>query len=216
MDPQSVSRVAILGASGGVGRRIVVRALERGFGVIGQTRNIDKLADLRDQIKILAFEPRDRAQLKKFLRGADAAIFALGVDKLGTTTLFSEVTACLIAAMKTEGVRRLIAITGVGAGETRGHGGFLYDRIIFPLFTQKIYVDKDRQEALIVASDLEWTIVRPAPFTISNVIDPIEIHTHLAASTRLRRITRDEVAEFVVEQLTCNRFLRQKPFIGHG
>ena len=40
--------------------------------------------------------------------------------------------------MKQFGVRGLICVTGVGAGETKGHGGFLYDRILYPLFTKGI------------------------------------------------------------------------------
>jgi putative NADH-flavin reductase len=208
-------RIAVLGASGGVGRRIVERALDRGFDVTCQTRDANKLADLGARGRVLAFEPRDTDKLGEFVRGTDVVIIALGVDTAGATTLFSEVTEALIAAMKKEHVKRLIAVTGIGAGETRGHGGFLYDRIIFPLFTRKRYEDKDRQEALIAASDLDWIIVRPAPFVKGNVTGPIEVHTRIVPNTVLRRITRDEVAAFIVEQIDDDRYLRQRPFIGH-
>ncbi len=167
-------RVAVLGASGAVGRRIVERLAKRGFSVAGQTRSPDKLAAVAG-IAVHAFDPRDSARLAEFVRGSDAVIFALGVDTIGATTLFSETTDALIAAMKAHGVRRLIAITGVGAGETRGHGGFFYDRIIFPLFTRKRYRDKERQEALIAASGLDWTIVRPARFSEQPASGAIEI-----------------------------------------
>jgi nucleotide-binding universal stress UspA family protein len=56
-----------------------------------------------------------------------------------------------------------VCVTGVGAGDTQGHGGFLSDRILYPLFTKGIYADKE-QEALIRDSAADWTIVRPAPF----------------------------------------------------
>jgi NAD(P)H-binding len=55
-------------------------------------------------------------------------------------------------------------VTGVGAGETKGHGGFVYDRILYPLFTKGIYADKDKQEDLVRQSQTDWTLVRPAPF----------------------------------------------------
>ena len=64
--------------------------------------------------------------------------------------------------MKHHGVRRLICITGIGAGDSRGHGGFVYGHIIYPFFTKQTYLDKDRPEALIRESGLEWVIVRPA------------------------------------------------------
>jgi hypothetical protein len=117
--------------------------------------------------------------------------------------------------MEAAGVRRLVAITGVGAGETRGHGGFLYDRVIFPLFTRQRYRDKDRQEALIAASGLDWVIVRPAPFSSRRAPGPLEVHTDIGRNTVLRRITPEEVADFVVAQLHDDRYLRRRPFIGH-
>jgi putative NADH-flavin reductase len=208
-------RVAVLGASGAVGRRIVDRLLVKGFDVACQTRTAEKLADLTGRVDIHEFDPRDASRLSPFVDGVDAVIFALGADRMGATTLFSETTAALIPAMKRQGVRRLIVITGVGAGDTRDHGGFIYDWIIFPLFTRKRYADKDKQEELIAASDLDWTIVRPAPFSERLATSDLRVHTTIAPATRLTRITRDEVAAFVVAELDSQEHLRQRPFIGH-
>ena len=59
-------------------------------------------------------------------------IQSLGAPKtalavLAGTTLFSKATRILIDAMRAAGVRRLVTVTGMGAGDSRGHGGFLYD-----------------------------------------------------------------------------------------
>jgi putative NADH-flavin reductase len=207
-------RIAVLGASGRVGRRVVDRALAAGYAVAAQTREAGRLADLADRVEVHAFDPRDQQALARFVAGAHAVVFALGT-KPGATTLFSEVTTALVAAMREAGVRRLVAITGVGAGDTRGHGGFLYDRIVFPLFTQKMYRDKDRQEALIADSGLDWTIVRPAPFRDRPAEGPLQVVYEVGPDTVLRRITPDEVAQFVVDQLASDAYLHQRPFIGH-
>lgn len=211
----SVRCVAVLGASGRVGRRILSRLLDRGVAVRGQTRSAGRLAAIDGRVAEHVFEPRAVGDRPAFVEGADAVVFALGVDRGGATTLFSETTRGLLAAMARGGVRRLVAITGVGAGETRGHGGFLYDWIVFPLLTRHRYRDKDRQEALIAASDLDWTIVRPAPFKEA-AAGPLQVLTRIEPATRLTRITRDEVAEFVVGELMEPRFLRRRPFIGHA
>jgi putative NADH-flavin reductase len=208
-------RIAILGASGTVGRRIVDRLLEGGFDVVCQTRSAEKLAHLAGRAAIHTFDPRDSSQLSEFVSGADAVIFALGTDTMCATTMFSETTAALIEAMQKHGVRRLIAITGVGAGETRGHGGWLYDWIIFPLFTRNRYLDKNKQEELIAASDLDWTIVRPAPFTDRPAAGNLQVLTQIKPETSLTGITRDEVASFVVAQLDNELLVRQRPFVGH-
>ena len=117
--------------------------------------------------------------------------------------------------MVRRGPRRLIAVTGVGAGETRGHGGLLYDRVIFPLFTRTIYADKERQEALIAESGLDWTIVRPAPFARKAPGGPIEIHASVAPDLVLRRITRAEVARLLLELAETGGRVGQTLFVGH-
>lgn len=216
MTETNQKRVAVLGASGSVGRRIVDRLLDKDLAVACQTRAADRLAHLSERAEIHAFDPRDANRLTEFLEKADAVIFALGTDTIGATTLFSDVTAALIPAMTQHRVQRLIAITGVGAGETRGHGGFFYDWIIFPLFTAKRYRDKERQEELIAESGLDWIIVRPAPFADASPAGELEVHTEICPKTRLTRITRDEVADFVVAQIDSDRYLKQRPFIGHA
>ncbi len=207
--------VAVLGASGGVGRRIVDRLLTAGHPVRCQTRNASRLSDLSGRADVWAFDPRDETALTGFVAGCRAVIFALGTDRMGATTLFSDVTVALIPAMKAGGVRRLIAITGVGAGETRGHGGFFYDWIIFPLFTRARYRDKDRQEKMIAASGLDWTIVRPAPFSERPATGSISVLNEITPDTRLTKITRDEVADFVAAQIDDPSHLLRYPFIGH-
>lgn len=215
LDPRPRRTVAILGASGGVGKRIVRRALDSGFEVRCQTRDAARLAEFGDRIDVRVCEPTDQAALDELVRGVDAVVFAVGIGMSAPTTLFSRATEALVAAMSKAGVKRLVAITGVGAGETRGHGGFFYDWIVYPLFTRYRYLDKDRQEALIAASGLDWTIVRPALYSESRTKGPLQVVTEVTPSTVLRRISRDEVADFVVAQLDSNAYLRQRPFIGH-
>jgi uncharacterized protein YbjT (DUF2867 family) len=214
-DQPVIRRIAVLGASGGVGRRVVERALARGWAVSAQTRDGAKLGALADRVQIVEGAPGDPACLRRLLAGADAVVFALGIDRGGATTVFSDTTRALLKAMAAEGVTRLVAVTGVGAGETRGHGGFLYDRIVFPLFTRKRYADKDRQEALIAASDTDWTIVRPAPFSERPATGPLQAVTGVRPETRLRRVTRDEVADFIVDALASGGYRHQRPFVGH-
>ncbi|MCL6609178.1 MAG: SDR family oxidoreductase [Geminicoccaceae bacterium] len=208
-------RLLVLGASGGVGRLLVEQALARGHVVTAQTRRAAKLAELAERVRILEADPLDAAAIGRAVEGQEAVLDALGTDRLGPTTLFSESTRILLDAMARSGVRRLVAITGVGAGETRGHGGIWYDRVIFPLFTRRRYADKDRQEAAIRAAAVDWTIVRPAPFARTVPEAPLEVHETVPPDLVLRRVSREEVARFVLDRLEDPTSVGRVFFIGH-
>jgi putative NADH-flavin reductase len=203
----------ILGASGGVGRLAVDEALARGWRVRAQTRSAGRVA-AREGVTVCEGAPTDAAALARMVAGCDAALFALGVDTTRPTTLFSDATRALVGAMRGAGVRRLVAITGVGAGETRGHGGWLYDRVIFPLFTRNRYADKERQEALIRDSGLDWTIVRPAAFAARAGDAPFEAHAAVTPDLVLRSVTREEVARFALDALEDAGWIGRAAFIG--
>jgi len=112
----------------------------------------------------------DPGVAERAVSGTDAVAWCVGSRTLGpaflhTVTVFSEGTTRTIAAMKGAGVSRLAVITGIGAGESRGHGGLLYEWIGLPFVIGAIYADKDRQEAIVKASGLNWTIIRPTLLT---------------------------------------------------
>jgi putative NADH-flavin reductase len=148
--------------------------------------------------------------------GQDAVIYALGFRGRGEVSFFSATTKALIAAMQASGPQRLIAITGVGAGDTKGHGGFFYDHLIYPLFTKNLYADKDRQEALIRASRLDWTILRPAPFKTRPGNEPFHILTAVAPGTRLSSVTPAEVAGLALDCAEQGLHRHEAVFFGHG
>ncbi|MEO9340333.1 NAD(P)H-binding protein [Mesorhizobium sp. SB112] len=204
----------VLGASGGVGPNLLKQAIARGHHITAQTRNAGKLTESA-AVRVIVGSATDEAFLKQHLASHDAVVIAIGIDRLGRTTLFSEASEAVIAAMQTAGVKRLVAITGIGAGDTRGHGGWLYNLVIYPLFTRNRYADNDRQEALVEQADLDWTVVRPAPFAARAGSGQLQVVTEIPETLQLRSITRAEVATFILDCIENDSFIRQKPFIGH-
>jgi putative NADH-flavin reductase len=207
-------RLLVLGATGGVGRLVVQEAVRRRHEVTALVRSPQKLGDLPDHVRIVKGDALDPNPLGTALANQDAVIYVLGAGNVRRTTLFSDSTRVLLAEMNRHSVRRLLCVTGVGAGETKGHGGFLYDRILYPLFTKGIYEDKDKQEHLIRQSQTDWTIVRPAPFRSQTPPGTLRAITHVGDLT-LTRISRLEVATFLVDELEQTGYIRQAVFIGH-
>jgi putative NADH-flavin reductase len=141
--------------------------------------------------------------------GQDAVLSSLGTRSIfGRVVIFSEGTKNLLNAMTNRGVRRLICITGIGAGDSRGHGGFLYDKLVLPIFLKRIYDDKDRQEELIRKSDLDWIIVRPGFLTDGPQTGNYRVLTDLTGVT-VGRISRADVAAFMLAQLQSDQYLRR-------
>ena len=206
-------KILVLGATGGTGRLIVGQALARGYDVTALVRSPEKARAL-EGAKLIAGDARDEAALRNALKGRDAVVSALGTpaSPFREVTLLSTATRALVSAMKVEQVFRLVCITGMGAGDSAGHGGFVFDRLVFPLLLRKVYADKNRQEAIVRDSGLDWVLVRPSVLNDKTSRDTIRMLTDLS-SFHGGSISRQDVAKFVLDQLRADTWLRRSPLI---
>jgi uncharacterized protein YbjT (DUF2867 family) len=206
-------KILVLGATGGTGRLIVGQALARGYDVTALVRSPEKARAL-EGAKLIAGDARDEAALRNALKGRDAVVSALGTpaSPFREVTLLSTATRALVSAMKVEQVRRLVCITGMGAGDSAGHGGLVFDRLVFPLLLRKVYADKNRQEAIVRDSGLDWVLVRPSVLNDKTSRDTIRMLTDLS-SFHGGSISRQDVAKFVLDQLRADTWLRRSPLI---
>lgn len=208
-------KIAVIGATGGSGQAIVRDALAQGHDVTALVRSRARAEPLLPTVSLEEGDARDPNALSKALRGCDAVISALGPRKISPfrrVTLLSDATRSLLDVMREQRVPRLVCITGLGAGDSAGHGGFAYDRLIMPLLLRTIYEDKDRQEALIRGSALDWVIVRPTILINKPATGRIRAITDLDGFNG-GRISRADVAAFVVAQVTGDAWLRRTPLI---
>ena len=161
-----------------------------------------------------ADDARDEAALRQALRGQNAVISALGtpISPFKQVTLLSTATRLLVRAMHAEQVPRWVAITGMGAGDSFGHGGLLFDRVIYPLLLKKVYADKNRQEALIRESSLDWVLVRPAVLNDKPGRRSSRMLENLSGFHG-GSIARADLASFVVDQLGSDTWLRRAPLV---
>ena len=196
-------RIAVLGASSGIGRDLVQQATTAGHHVVAVARSIG--ADATPNLTPVKGSILDPGVAERAVTGVDAVAWCVGAKTLGpaflrTVTVFSEGTRRAIEAMKRAGVNRLAVITGIGAGESRGHGGVLYDWIGLPLIVGAIYADKDRQEAIVKASDLDWTIVRPTLLTSGPRTGQYRVLTNLEG-VHGGRISRADCADCLLRAM---------------
>jgi uncharacterized protein YbjT (DUF2867 family) len=201
MDTKTTTPVILLvGATGPTGREVLARASALGISVRALARRPEALGGDFASHEIVRGDVLDRDSLVAALDGIEVVVSVLGTPLTRKpVTLLSRGTANLLAAMKTVGTPRIVCVTGMGAGDSRGHGGFLYDRLLLPLLLGQIYADKDRQEALLRAGDADWTIVRPAYLTDGPALGRYRVMTDLTG-IRLKRISRKDVADFLLTE----------------
>jgi nucleoside-diphosphate-sugar epimerase len=209
--------VFIVGASRGIGLEAVKCALAAGHRVRALARGAASIAIDQPGLEKIAGDALDRAIVSEAVRGTDAVIQTLGApmgpgEVLWGTTLFSTATRILIDAMRAQRVRRLVAVTGLGAGNSRGHLGILFDAIAFPLVLKRVYDDKDVQEQMIRASGLDWTIVRPGLLTGGPATGRARALTE-PRDWRAAYVTRADVAHFLVREAFERRFVGQTPLL---
>jgi len=208
-------KVLIIGATGPTGQQLIRQALAQDHDVTALVRNPDKFEMQHDRLRVVKGDVLNTESLETAVQQQQVVISSLGTKKiLEPVTLFSEGTKNLLQSMNHHGVRRLICITGIGAGDSKGHGGFLYDKLILPLVLKRIYDDKDRQEAEIRQSNLDWVIVRPGLLTNDPAKGNYRVLTDLTGVTA-GKISRADVAAFILQQLTDDRYLHQTPLLSY-
>jgi len=198
--------ILIIGCTQGIGLQLLKQCLEAGHLVTALARHPSKIELHHENLCLMEGDILDPVSVNSAVKGQDSVCLTIGVPiTFKPVTVFSAGTATVIEAMKTHGVRRLICVTGIGAGDSKGHGGFLYDQIFKPLFLRTIYADKDIQEQHIQESGLDWVIVRPAGLTNGAKTGQYLSLTQLEGITS-KRISRADVAHFMVEELAQPKF----------
>ena len=212
-----MAKVLIIGASRGIGLETVKAAFLAGHNVRALARSAARIPIQNPGLDRVAGNALDSSAIRSNLDGVDVVVQTLGVDVaprsiFERTTLFSQSTRIIVDAMKAAGVKRLIAVTGLGAGNSRGHGGIIYDSVVFPLLLKRVYDDKDVQEWIIKSSGLDWTIVRPGLLTNRPATGHYRILT-AAEDWRFGTISRADVADFIVRQIDDRKLIGTTPLL---
>jgi putative NADH-flavin reductase len=211
-----VSTVLIIGASRGIGLETLKRAIKSGYKVRALARSAGNIPVSHPNLEKVTGDALDRGEVKKALAGVDAVIQTLGIAAspemiFKPVRLFSKATRVLVTAMEETGVKRLICVTGFGAGDSRNKGGFLYNTA-FHLFLGRVYDDKDAQEHIIRKSKLEWLIARPVILTNGPRTGSYRVLAN-PKDWRCGFISRANVADFLVKQIDDDTLIRKTPVL---
>jgi putative NADH-flavin reductase len=202
-----MTRLFVLGATGGTGRAVVGQALARGHRVTAFVRSPDKLG-ARDNLTVVRGDPRRSDELRAALVDHDAAISTLGPIGLGRTTIVADGARATVAAMLAAGVRRLV-IVGMGARFAQGP----LTALLRGTFLREIARDSAEMERVVMASALDWTIARPPRLTDAAFTGAYRVEVDRMPSRRwspaLATLGRADLAGYLLDEVERGTHARQ-------
>jgi putative NADH-flavin reductase len=207
--------IAVFGANGGTGRLLVAAALEAGHRVTALTRHPDDFPIGHGSLRVVAGDVLVPADVSGTVAGADAVLSALGVPYgRKKISLYSAGIAVILAAMGHQGVRRLACVSSSAtdhefARKNTG-GGFLFEKVLKPVIEntmgKTLYDDMRRMEALVRASDLDWTIVRPSGLFATDGVTDYAVGENFLP---YRFTSRADLADFLLRQADETEFVHK-------
>jgi len=204
-------QVVVFGATGGTGRELVKQALGHGHAVRAFVRNPDRLKVIHHRLEVVTGDVQDAKGVSAAVAGQDAVFSALGVNDRKPNTVLSDATRTIVAAMQQEGVRRLLFLSSLGVGETKGQLGVIYNQILLPLLLKEIFADKETAETVVRESELDWTIVQPGRLTNARLTGKYRAGPDAAKGRWFPKIARADVADFMLNALERKQFIREAP-----
>lgn len=199
-------KLAIFGATGSTGRHVVPAALEAGHRVTVLTRDPSRL-NHRDDVAVVVGDVRDPAAVSQAVEGQDAVLVLLGAPPSDRSGVRAEGTRVIVQAMQEHGVRRLVAQSSLGVGESLAGMDFFTRHIVLGLWLRHVVADHEAQEAVLRESGLDWTVVRPPHLTNKPGTGSWRAGWTMTQAPPQMSISREDLAAFLVESVTSDEAL---------
>jgi uncharacterized protein YbjT (DUF2867 family) len=204
--------VLIIGATGGTGRWLVRDCLAQRHQVTAFVRNPD-LWKAPEGVRVAKGDARDRESLDAALSGQDAVLSAFGPRSFKPEGIQETLMRNLVDGMNRHGVRRLINLSALGMGDSAHLGPWLYRNVFVPFLLKGIFEDKARGENILYRSKLEYVNVRPGRLLNSPARGGVK--ASLDGQGMRWTLTREDLAAFMVAQLTDNAWVGKSPLVGY-
>lgn len=201
-------KVALFGATGQLGRRLLADLLDQGHEPIVLVRDPSKLTVALPDENVLEGDCRDMRAVGKALHGCQAVISALGMADISVpATDLSDCLRAIVHQMPLARIRRLVAIGGAGV-LPHPVGGLLKDHD-WPDYLKNVSAEHERQWQILRSANLDWTLVCPAFFHDDEPEATVRVKAE-ADPGGSDMVTIENLADFVTDEVTACRFVRQR------
>lgn len=208
-------RVLVFGASGKTGREVVRQALARGFDVTGFVRDTARLPLAHANLRLIKGEITDPKAVARVIAGHTGVISTLGVNTpLRHDAAVIDGVRIIARASEHASVERLVYMSFIGVSDSRDAAGFVLKRLATTVLRQEV-ADHEIKEAAVTESFVDWTIVRPPKLTNGRLTASYRVGENIRARSPLPLMSRADVADFLLRQLTDAAFIRKAVRILH-
>jgi len=207
-------KLFIIGGTGKTGRELIKQGLDQGHSITALVRNPNKVKLNDINLKVIKGNVLALDSFEKAIKEHDAVLSALGHKRfIIPTSILSKGTINIINAMKKHHVKRLICITSLGVNDSRFKLGLYYTLFTIPVILFFYFLDKSKQEKLIMNSELDWTIVRPGQLTNGKKRTNYKHGLSVGHYVLTKMISRASVAHFMLNQLDVKTYIKKTPGI---
>jgi putative NADH-flavin reductase len=202
-------KITIFGASGSTGLQLVKQALAANHEVAALVRTASSLPLEHANFKAIVgnFDQPDAVQ--RAVQNTDVVISVLGMRKKGLSNVCTEGVRSILAAMAAQQKRRLIVLSAYGAGETQSAS--MSAKMVRMIIAAKMD-DKDNMEALVSASNIDWTIVRPPALTNGQLSEKYQVGVGLKIGF-FAKLSRADLAQFILREASVGQYIKQAPTV---
>ena len=198
--------VIVFGANGKTGSLVVEQALAAGHTVTTFVHT-DTRASHPDGVRVITGDAGNAAAVQAAIAGQNAVIDTIGGrTPYKDTDLERTAAANIVHAMQAEGVSRLVVVSMMGIGDSAQQAPLWYEYLLMPTFLRGADKDKTAMESSIKSSGLDFVIARPPLLTEDPPTGSVKI---IPAGSTAHKITRADLARFLVDQLTSDQYLGQ-------
>jgi len=202
-------RILVFGATGGTGQELVKQALAKSYEVTAFVRSPQKLKISNSNLTIIKGDVLNYTQVLNAIENHDIIFCNLGMPASDKSTLRKNGTTNIVNAMEAKGKTRFICQTSLGFGDSKYLLPWHMKYFIVPLILKSAFADHQLQETVIEKSSLDWTIVRPGNMTNGKKTEKYKHGFGINEKIKLK-ISRSDVAHFMLNQINNNNYLHQK------
>lgn len=205
-------KLTIFGASSATGKLLVEKALQAGHDVTAFVRDAAKLGIAHENLTVITGDALSPTKVEEAVKGSDAVLSVLG-PKGKPMVVAAESTRNIVNAMQSHGVKRLVVVAVAGIAVPQDRRGFDVVSALLKVFLKDMFTDREQQLAILEGSSLDWVAVRVPRLTDEPATG--KTRAFFGNPSPSLKLTRADLADFLLAQVNDNRWLRQAPMVSN-